>query len=142
MNLRSLLLLVVFLLACVAGATPSYAKLISLAQHVGKGELQSACDAAGGEFSNAPDGSGGCGCGTNCKGGKGTNCYVACDSGGKCVGQTPGRLVANVTLLQFLSGEFIRPLPTTSDDSGTPSHNAPSEAPALSAPPAGAPAFQ
>jgi len=98
MKLRSLLLLIAFVGACAAALTPSYAKMISIAQHVGHDQLQSACNAAGGDFTEAPEG-GGYGCGTNCKGGKGTSCYVACGSDGKCVGQVPGRLVANVTLV-------------------------------------------
>ena len=77
-----------------------------------------------GQFSDAPEG-GGYACGTNCKGGKGTQCYVACDSGGSCVGQTPGRLFANVTLGQFLSGDFIGEVPITPEDRNTQKHNSP-----------------
>jgi hypothetical protein len=125
MKLRSIILLVCVIFGCLVVASPSYARLISLAQNVGHDQLKAACGAAGGEFSDAPDGGGGYGCGTNCKGGKGSACYVACDKGGSCVGQTPGRLVANVTLVQFLSGEFIREVVVAPDDTGTPNHKSP-----------------
>jgi L-aminopeptidase/D-esterase-like protein len=49
--------------------------------------LKSACDAAGGKFSQ---GSMGYGCGTDCKGGPGTDCIVHCDEGKKCTAQVIG----------------------------------------------------
>ncbi len=122
MKLRSFALLLSLLLGCLVFAAPANAKLIDIKAHVGHDQLQAACGAAGGQFSESPDGNG-YGCGTNCKGGPGTNCYVACDNGGKCVGQTPGRLVADVTLVDFLRGTFIRDAVVLPDDTGTPNHD-------------------
>jgi len=142
MKSHSILMVMALILAVLVGTSPSYAKLISLTQNVSHSQLQSACNAAGGQFSDAPEG-GGYACGTNCKGGKGTQCYVACDSGGSCVGQTPGRLFANVTLGQFLSGDFIGEVPITPEDRNTQKHNSP-PAPQSAAPPspAGAPVIE
>jgi hypothetical protein len=50
--------------------------------------LKSACDTAGGKFSQ---GSMGYGCGTDCKGGPGTDCIVHCFPGKKkCTAQVIG----------------------------------------------------
>ena len=135
MKLRSILLVLGLIVAALGAASPSYARTFELHQNVSHGQLQSACNAAGGSFSDAPDGSG-YACGTNCKGGPGTNCYVACDNGGKCTGVTPGRLVANVTLLQFLRGSMIAPLALSDEDTGTPlrKHPAPDAPPPVSTP--------
>ncbi len=49
--------------------------------------LKSACDKAGGKFSQDANGYG---CGTNCQGGTGTDCVVHCDAGQKCTAQVIG----------------------------------------------------
>ncbi len=49
--------------------------------------LKSACDKAGGKFSQDAKGYG---CGTNCQGGAGTDCVVHCDAGQKCTAQVIG----------------------------------------------------
>ena len=52
-------------------------------------ELKSACDKAGGSFSQDANGYG---CGTNCQGKSGTDCVVACKNNDKsCFAQVPGR---------------------------------------------------
>jgi len=56
-------------------------------------ELKSACDKAGGSFSQDASGYG---CGTNCQGKSGTDCVVACKSNDKnCFVQVPGRARPN-----------------------------------------------
>jgi hypothetical protein len=50
-------------------------------------QLKSACDVAGGKFSQD---SRGYGCGTNCTGGPGTACTVFCEPDKKCVAQAMG----------------------------------------------------
>ena len=50
-------------------------------------QLKSACDKAGGKFSqSAKD----YGCGTDCKGGPGTDCTVFCPADQKCTAQVIG----------------------------------------------------
>jgi hypothetical protein len=49
--------------------------------------LKSACDKAGGKFSQ---GDKNYGCGTNCHGGPGTDCIVHCVAGEKCSAQVIG----------------------------------------------------
>jgi hypothetical protein len=49
--------------------------------------LKSACDKAGGKFSQDAKGYG---CGTNCLGGPGTDCIVHCATGEKCTAQVIG----------------------------------------------------
>ncbi len=49
--------------------------------------LKSACDKAGGKFSQEAKGYG---CGTDCKGGPGTDCIVHCAAEQKCTGQVIG----------------------------------------------------
>lgn len=142
MKSRSIILLLALFVLSLSIASPSYARTFDLTQNVSHGQLQSACNAAGGTFSDAPDGSG-YACGTNCKGGKGTNCYVACGNDGKCVGSTPGRLIANVTLGQLFSGAYVRNAIALPDDSGTPSHTPSAASQPDPAPtPAGVPVLQ
>ena len=50
-------------------------------------ELKSACDKAGGKFSQ---GEGLYGCGTDCHGGPGTDCIVTCQEGKRCIAQLMG----------------------------------------------------
>jgi hypothetical protein len=50
-------------------------------------ELQKICTAAGGSFSPGADRYG---CGTDCKGGKGTDCVVTCAPDKRCTGQVIG----------------------------------------------------
>jgi hypothetical protein len=49
--------------------------------------LKSACDKAGGKFSQDAKGYG---CGTDCQGGSGTDCTVYCEAGQKCTAQVIG----------------------------------------------------
>ncbi len=49
--------------------------------------LKSVCDKAGGKFSEGPQRYG---CGTNCRGGPGTDCIVNCAPGEKCNAQVIG----------------------------------------------------
>lgn len=49
--------------------------------------LKSACDKAGGKFSQDAKGYG---CGTNCLGGPGTDCIVHCEAEQKCTAQVIG----------------------------------------------------
>ena len=49
--------------------------------------LKSACDKAGGKFSQ---GAKDYGCGTDCKGGPGTDCIVHCEAEQKCTAQVMG----------------------------------------------------
>jgi|SRR5690242_16700180 hypothetical protein len=52
-------------------------------------EIKSACDQAGGSFSQDANGYD---CGTNCQGKPGTDCVVACKNNDKgCFAQVPGR---------------------------------------------------
>src|SRR5689334_11138803 len=107
------------LLLCLAfftlGAGASYAKGIDLA-YVGPTQLYAACQKAGGDFSTAP---GTYGCNKNNCDGKGGTCSVACGTADhKCVGSTPGHLVADVTLLEFLTAAHIAPLVTPAGDAG------------------------
>jgi hypothetical protein len=97
------------------GAGASYAKGIDIA-YVGPTQLYAACQKAGGDFSTAP-GTYGC-TKQNCDG-KGGMCSVACGTvDKKCVGATPGHLVANVTLNEFLTAAHIAPLVTSAEDTG------------------------
>jgi hypothetical protein len=50
-------------------------------------ELKGLCAKAGGKFSQGPARYG---CGTDCKGGTGTDCIVSCTPEGKCVAQVIG----------------------------------------------------
>ncbi len=50
-------------------------------------EIKAVCEKTGGRFSQDPVGYG---CGTNCKGGRGTACTVFCKEGEKCVVQVTG----------------------------------------------------
>jgi len=105
-----------FLLA----ASPSWAKGVDIA-YVGPTQLYAACQKAGGDFSTAP-GTYGC-TKDNCDG-KGGTCAVACGTvDKKCVGMTPGRIVVNETLPEFLTAAHVAPLLLPmGDDAGTPSH--------------------
>jgi hypothetical protein len=123
----------------LAAAAPAAAKGIDLA-YVGPTQLYAACQKAGGDFSTAP-GTYGCNK-SNCDG-KGGTCSVACGTvDHKCVGSTPGHLIANVTLQQFFAGTNIRPivvLPDVTNDGqhhGGGSHVAPPSKPTK---PAGTP---
>jgi hypothetical protein len=65
----------------------SLAREVALHKHTAE-ELKSACDKAGGKFSQDPGGM--YGCGTNCHGGSGTDCTVGCTKDQICTGQLPG----------------------------------------------------
>ena len=49
--------------------------------------LKQVCDKVGGSFSQDPQRYG---CGTDCKGGKGTDCTVSCVAGQRCIAQVIG----------------------------------------------------
>ena len=75
-------------------SSPSLARDITLRKHTAD-EIKSACDQAGGRFSQDTKGYG---CGTNCHGGRGTDCTVFCPNGERCVVQViGGRRPHNVT---------------------------------------------
>jgi hypothetical protein len=62
------------------------ARDITLRKHTAA-EIQSACEKAGGKFSQDAKGYG---CGTDCHGGRGTDCTVFCPTGARCVVQVIG----------------------------------------------------
>ena len=53
----------------------------------GADDLKATCEKAGGKFSQDPHGYG---CGTDCKGGPGTDCTVFCPTDRKCTAQVIG----------------------------------------------------
>jgi hypothetical protein len=53
----------------------------------GADALKAVCEKAGGSFSTGPRGYG---CGTDCKGGPGTECIVHCATDKKCIAQVIG----------------------------------------------------
>jgi hypothetical protein len=77
-------------LGCVAAlvlAIPAGAAEVGL-QKSSADELKATCEKVGGSFSND---SGGYGCGTDCRGGKGTDCTVFCPGSAKrCTAQVTG----------------------------------------------------
>ena len=68
----------------VAGA--AFARDLKLPK-TGADELQKICTAVGGSFSPGTDRYG---CGTDCKGGKGTDCLVTCAPNASCTAQIIG----------------------------------------------------
>jgi hypothetical protein len=74
------------LLGTLALAGPASAKDIYLPKCT-VDELKSVCAKVGGKFSQDAHGFG---CGTNCKGGPGTDCIVFCQPDKKCVAQVIG----------------------------------------------------
>jgi hypothetical protein len=68
-------------------------------------EIKSACDKAGGAFSQD---AGGYGCSSDCHGGHsgphGADCVVACKTDKSCAGQVPGRKGPTVSPLNVLKG--------------------------------------
>ena len=65
---------------------PSLARDIHL-KKMSADELKQVCDKVGGSFSQGPKMYG---CGTNCKGGTGTDCIVSCAPGERCIAQVIG----------------------------------------------------
>jgi hypothetical protein len=83
--MRQLIALLV-VTGAVALGSPAVARNLTLPK-TSSDALHSACDAAGGKFSLGPRGYG---CGTNCKGGPGTDCIVHCKADRKCTAQVIG----------------------------------------------------
>lgn len=81
---RSIALLVLGGSLALAGAAS--ARDIHLPK-TGADELKQVCDKVGGSFSQ---GTARYGCGTDCKGGKGTDCVVTCEPDKRCDGQVIG----------------------------------------------------
>jgi hypothetical protein len=79
--------ILLILLGAVALGRPCLAVEASMGKHSVE-ELKGVCEKAGGSFSQD---AGGYGCGTNCKGGPGTDCTVACKTDQPCYAQTMGR---------------------------------------------------
>jgi hypothetical protein len=74
------------LIGVLGVSAPSLARDITLRKHTAD-ELKSACEKAGGKFSQDDKGYG---CGTDCLGKPGTDCTVFCPSGERCVVQVVG----------------------------------------------------
>jgi hypothetical protein len=74
------------LIGALALSSPSQARDITL-HKMSVEQIKSACEKAGGSFSQDK---GGYGCGTNCLGGPGTDCIVNCKTDQKCVAQVIG----------------------------------------------------
>jgi L-aminopeptidase/D-esterase-like protein len=74
------------LIGALATSGLSFANDINLEKQTPE-QLKSACNQAGGKFSQD---SHGYGCGTNCTGGPGTACTVSCEPDKKCVAQVMG----------------------------------------------------
>jgi hypothetical protein len=85
LNVRVLTILLV-LGGTLAFGGVSWANDIHLPK-TGAAELKQVCDKAGGSFSQ---GAARYGCGTNCKGGAGTDCLVTCEPDKRCVAQVIG----------------------------------------------------
>ena len=67
-------------------AGPALARDIAMHKHSAE-EIKSVCDTVGGSFSQ---GANMYGCGTDCRGGPGTDCIVHCNAGKKCTAQVIG----------------------------------------------------
>ena len=65
---------------------PSLARDIHL-QKMSAADLKKVCDKVGGSFSQGPKRYG---CGTDCRGGPGTDCIVSCEPGKRCIAQVIG----------------------------------------------------
>jgi hypothetical protein len=81
-QLRVLLILI----GVLGLSSPSLARDITLRKHSAD-EIKSACDKAGGKFSQDDRGYG---CGTDCQGKPGTDCTVFCQAEKRCVVQVIG----------------------------------------------------
>ncbi len=74
------------LIGVLGVSSPSLARDITLRKHTAD-EIKSACEKAGGKFSQDAKGYG---CGTDCHGTRGTDCTVFCPTGERCVVQVIG----------------------------------------------------
>jgi hypothetical protein len=74
------------LISTFALGSSALARDIYLGKH-SVAEIKNTCEKAGGSFSQDAKGYG---CGTNCHGGRGTDCTVFCPTGDKCVAQVIG----------------------------------------------------
>jgi len=89
-------------IAIMFGIEPSLAtKLVPMQNHTSD-EIKSACGKAGGDYTETPDG--GYGCSTNCHGGSGGDCIVACKKDHSCTGAVPGRAGPTASPLNVLRG--------------------------------------
>jgi hypothetical protein len=85
---RGLIVSVIALGALLLGAEPSLAaKKLQIGTHTAE-ELRNVCYQTGGAFSQD---STGYRCQTNCRGGPGTQCVIACKNDNTCSAQMPGR---------------------------------------------------
>ena len=75
--------LLLFFVTVLALGGPALASDVSLPKQT-VAEIKSACDKAGGKFSQDARGYA---CGTNCQGGPGTACTVYCRDGERCTAQ-------------------------------------------------------
>ncbi len=71
----------------LAVSAPSLARDIHLHIKMSAAALKETCDQAGGSFSQGPKRYG---CGTDCRGGTGTDCIVTCEPGHLCIAQVVG----------------------------------------------------
>jgi hypothetical protein len=79
--------LVLFVASAMFAAWPSFAAEVSL-KLSSADEMKAACEKAGGSFSQDNSGYG---CGTDCRGGSGTDCTVFCPTSAKrCTAQVGG----------------------------------------------------
>ena len=85
--MRYLIVAFILIVAIGVNADSSLAREVALHKHTAE-ELKSACDKAGGKYSQDPGGM--YGCGTDCHGGPGTDCYVGCTKDQICTGQVIG----------------------------------------------------
>jgi hypothetical protein len=83
--LRTITALLV-LAAALAASGQATARDITL-KKTSADELKAICTKVGGKFTQGPKRYG---CGTDCKGGTGTDCIVSCAPDGKCVAQVVG----------------------------------------------------
>lgn len=85
--MRNLIVRIIVICAIGLSAGSSLANDVALHKHTAE-EVKSACDKAGGKFSQDPGGM--YGCGTNCHGGPGTDCTIGCTKDQICTGQVLG----------------------------------------------------
>ncbi len=74
------------LIGALAVSAPAMARDIYLPKTSAEA-LKATCDKIGGSFSQDPKRYG---CGTDCKGGKGTDCIVSCEPDRRCIAQVIG----------------------------------------------------
>ena len=92
----------VMLIGIFGLSVSSFARDVSIGKHTAE-EVKSVCDKVGGKFSQDATGHY---CGTNCRGGPGTDCVVGCKTGQPCFAQVIGsrRPTTLANALQALPG--------------------------------------